>query len=645
MSEPVSFVSLLWVLLLAFLVPLLTSRIKRIEIPEVVWEIIAGMIFGISGLHLVHEDVVLDIMAGFGFSFLMFLAGLEIDFSMITTTGDSRNLKENPAVFSSLIFLGTLSLASAAAIGMARAGLVSRWTTVALILSTTSLGVVVPVLKEKGVIVGRYGQTILLSALIADFATMLLITIEATVLSSGLTMEIFLVSILFVLFFLAYRSASIFSKWSILRKTVEELAGSTSQIRVRGAFALMLLFVALSEKLGTEIILGAFLAGAVMALLYGRSAESLFHKLEAIGYGFFIPIFFIRVGANFDLQSFLAGRRSLYIFLALLAAAYLVKLIPALLLKASFGIRESIAGGFLLSSRLTLIIAAAAIGVRLGVVDNATNAAIILVAVVTCTVSPLLFGAIFSGTPHHATVKPVVVIGGERVGVLLTQRLASRGEPVMLVVDNRDTAKKLQRKGMNAVLAGFLDEVALAKIGIETARAVVVATPDDELSLKVCRLLRTNFGVERIIAWVRDVALEKSFRDLGILTVSPVINGASVIEMIIHAPDVYHILAGTLEEKETVEIRLTNPRFFGKMLREVNIPGDALVLSIRREGDIFVPHGDTKLKRGDCLSLIGDKDVLMEVAELLGDMECGDFSSDYRLTERFYTGNKPFFGE
>ncbi len=646
MKEPVSFVSLLWVLLLAFLVPLLTSRIRWLHVPEVVWEIIAGMLFGVSGFHLIHQDIALDIMAGFGFSFLMFLAGLEIDFGMITSpTGGSGKLKENPAFFSLVIFLGTLSLASAAALWMKRIGLVGRWTTVALILSTTSLGVVVPVLKEKGIIVGRYGQTLLLSALIADFATMLLITVEATILSSGLTMEIFLVSILFVLFFLAYRSASFFSKWGLLRRTVEELAGSTSQIRVRGAFALMLLFVALSEKLGTEIILGAFLAGAVMALLYGRSAESLLHKLEAMGYGFFIPIFFIRVGANFDLQAFLSDPRSIYIFMALLVAAYMVKLFPAMALRRAFSLKESVAGGFLLSSRLTLIIAAAAIGVRLGVVDSATNAAIILVAVVTCTVSPLLFGTLFPTEYGGGGARPVIVIGEERVGILLTQRLMSRGEPVTMVVGDPDVAGKLEKKGVRVVLANPLDEDALVGLGVESARAVVVATSDDRLSLKVCRLLRSGLGVDRVIAWVREVAMEKAFRELGVLTVSPVINGASVMEMVIHAPDVYHLLAGTLEEKDTIEVRLTNPHFVGKMLRQISIPGDVLVMSIRRGGEVFVPHGDTKLERGDCLSLIGDKDMIAEVVKLLGDVECGDFSTDYRLSDKFYAGSMPFFGE
>ncbi len=270
----------------------------------------------------------------------------------------------------------------------------------ALILSTTSVGVVVPVLRDAGLTAGSFGQSILLSALVADFSTMLLITVAIAAAAGGVTPELLLILVLFVAFFGAWRVGAFLRRghWRQLPRTPRAAA---AEERTRLAFALMIFFVVLSQWVGAEVILGAFLAGAAISLISHHESKTLEGKLSAIGFGFLIPIFFIHTGANFDLERVTSSPEGLLLVPILLVAAYLVKVVPALLYARVYGMREAISAGLLLSSRLSLIIAAAAIGVRVGAVSEAVAAAVILVAVFTCTFSPILFAKVYS--PAEAT--------------------------------------------------------------------------------------------------------------------------------------------------------------------------------------------------------------------------------------------------
>ncbi len=260
-----------------------------------------------------------------------------------------------------------------------------------MILSTTALGVVVPILKEARLSQTIFGQTILLATVIADFTTMFLISVLVAVISRGLTAEILLVFLLFVAFFLAARFGTFLSRIESVQRVIEELSHATAQIKVRAAFSTLLIFVVLAERLGIEIIVGAFLAGAIVALLRTPEDRALSSQLEAIGFGFFIPIFFIMVGVDFDLPALLSSNDALLSVPLLLLAAVAVKVIPALVFRLNHSWREALAAGILLCPRLSLIIAAAAIGEKLGVIDASVNAGIVLVAIVTVTASPLAF--------------------------------------------------------------------------------------------------------------------------------------------------------------------------------------------------------------------------------------------------------------
>ena len=424
MEAEAGFTPLLIVIALAFSVPLVLMRFQRLRLPIVVGEILAGIVVGRSGFGWVtHEDALLTLLAEFGFVFLMFLAGMEIDFAnlnmerahsvpgrgartSLSAAGKHRLRTLGPVPLSLLSFLLTLALSTIVGFTLLRLGLVRSPWMMALIMSTTSLGVVMPVLKEQELTRGRFGQSILIAALIADFTTMLLITIVVATVSHGLTFELLLISVLFVVVFLLYR-LGIMDRVQAVRRRLDDLSHATARIKIRGAFTIMLLFVVLAETLGAEIILGAFIAGAMLSLISTREDMEATHQLEAVGFGFFIPIFFIMVGANFNLGVLAGSPAALLLLPFLVMAAFLVKLLPALLFRLQFTWRETLSAGFLLSARLSLIIAASAIGLNLGIISESINTIIILVAIVTVSVAPLIFNRI---VPRSAETTPHPIV-------------------------------------------------------------------------------------------------------------------------------------------------------------------------------------------------------------------------------------------
>jgi Kef-type K+ transport system membrane component KefB len=351
---------------------------KRLNTPVIVTEIIFGVIIGKNVLNLVGEDPAIDFLALLGFIFLMFLAGLEIDFNQI----ESRGL--------GIVFKGLLVFTLIFTLSFYASQLLGYGFLLALVLSTTSLGVVVPTLRTLGISKNEEGQSILLTAMVADFLAVLLLTFYAVWIKDQGELRMFIVLSLFIAYAAAYvagkRAVWLFpdflSSWF--------KPDQPTEVGVRAAIAIMLAFVAYSRIIGVEEILGAFLAGVLLSVLF-RGGSILEEKLYAIGYGFLIPIFFIGVGMNFRFD-LLLNRQGLLIVPPLLLVAFIVKIIPSVLINfRTLSVKSSIAAGVLLTSNLSLVIAAAEIGRRFGLIDEALEAAIIFLAIFTTTVCPIAF--------------------------------------------------------------------------------------------------------------------------------------------------------------------------------------------------------------------------------------------------------------
>lgn len=618
MEETRSFAPLLIVVVLAFIVPLVLSRLSRVSIPVVVGEILAGLLVGRSATGWVTpHDPILVMLAEFGFVFLMFLSGMEIDFRSLRNYGANGRKEETSSWGSGslgiLTFGLTLLLASAAGFGLTKLGLTQNPWITALILSTTSLGVVVPVLKEKGLSTQPLGQSIIIAAVIADFATMLLITVVVAMISHGLTSRILLVGLLFVAFGFVHRFGSLVNKFTPLRRTIEELSHATTQIKVRAAFAVMLIFVALSEALGTEIILGAFLAGAIISLLRTPYDDELIHQLEAIGFGFFIPIFFIMVGVELDLPLLFGSEGALWLVPLFLLAAILVKLLPALIFILRFSLKEAIAAGVLLSARLSLIIAAAAIGARLGIIGESTRAAIVLVAIVTVTLAPLVFVRLLPGR-GSTRIRPILVVGAEELGLQVAEQLRAHHEPVvMLDFDAKRGARALQR-GFEAVTADLNRHDDDLNRLFESARALVCTFEDSNLAYHVCRLAKDDYNLEHVVTHVNEPKELSRFEDLGVTTTNASRDRARLLALLTRNPALFALLSRTDDDKEVCEVIILNSHHVGKRLRELELPGDVLALAVRRGDELLVPHGNTRLSLHDHLTLVGSVDDI-EIAQ------------------------------
>lgn len=381
--EEISFANLLIVVAAGFAAPLALGMAPRFRLPSVVLEIVLGIVIGPAVLGWVEVDEPVEVLSVVGLAFLLFLAGLEIDL------GALRGALLRVA---SLGFALSLALALAAGLALELAGIADEPLLIAVILASTSLGVIVPVLHDSGEVSSRFGQLVIAAASIADFASVLLLTLLFSGESSGVGSKLILLGA-FALVIVAVTLAVAGAEHSRrVSAALVRLQDTSAQIRVRGAFVLLVGMVALAEQLGLELILGAFAAGAILNHLDsdgGMVRPEFRAKLTAVGFGVFIPIFFVTSGIRFDLDALLGSGAAIAAIPAFVAALLVARGLPALVYRGQFGRRRVLAAALLQATSLPFIVAATAIGEDLGMIDAATSAGFIAAGLVTVLVFPL----------------------------------------------------------------------------------------------------------------------------------------------------------------------------------------------------------------------------------------------------------------
>ena len=372
-------ITLLVISLGAFVVPLLSGRVG---VPAAVGEIAFGMLVGPFVLGIVAETEFFGFLAEFGFAFLMFLAGLELDFANLERKG-GRTLWLSLGVA-----ILTIGLAFLAAYRM-------DWSPFwGIVLGATSIGLVLVTLRETGTARSDFGQTVILVGSIGEFLTIIIATLYNIVFrfGFGLTFAVELIRLIavFAIAYLVLRTLRLLVWWfpSQFSRMID--IKDTSEVGVRAGMALMIAFVAVSELLGMEAILGAFLAGALFSFVF-REKGILETKLAGIGHGFFIPVFFIYVGVSLNLGAL--GNRDIYPLMGqILILLLLVKVIASIVLAAmQFGPRQIAGASLLLATPLTLLVAIAALGLELGALNDIESASVILVAVLSSLLFPTAF--------------------------------------------------------------------------------------------------------------------------------------------------------------------------------------------------------------------------------------------------------------
>jgi Kef-type K+ transport system membrane component KefB len=377
-----SFSGLLIVVAVAFAVPLILGLFPQVKLPSVVLEILAGIIIGPSVLSIVDVDQTISVISVIGLAFLLFLAGLEIDFS---------KLRGQVLRLTLVGFVISFGIAVPVAVLLKATGLIETPLLVAIILCATSLGVLVPVLKDAGQISSTFGQLIIAAGTIADFGAVILLSIFFSG-EGGVGSTLILIGGLVLLgavVFIAVRGAE---HSMTIRSDLLRLQDSTAQIRVRGAVVLLIGFAAIAEKLGLETILGAFMAGAILSLLDRDQAMThpdFRRKLEAMGFGIFIPVFFVTSGVNYDLNALVASASNVIMVPIFLAALVVVRGLPALLYRRVLDGRQTAIAGLMQATSLPFIVAATAIGEDLHLLTAAEGAALIGAGLLSVLIFPI----------------------------------------------------------------------------------------------------------------------------------------------------------------------------------------------------------------------------------------------------------------
>jgi len=377
-----SLTNLLIIAVVAFSAPFVLGLFPRVRLPSVVLEIVAGIVIGPSVLGIVDADPTVSVIALIGLTFVLFLAGLEIDF---------RRLRGPVLRLTALGFALSFGVAVVVSLGLNAAGLVDTPLLVAIILCATSLGVLVPVLKDAGEIASTFGQLIIAAASIADFGAIILLTIFFSG-EGGTGSTLLLLGSLFLLaaaVFVVVRGAE---RSARVRADLLSLQDTTAQIRVRAALALFVGFAAIAEQLGLEAILGAFIAGAIVSLVDADQVMThpdFRRKLEAIGFGFFIPVFFVTSGVRFDLGALTASASNLAMVPVFLAALLVVRGLPAVVYRGVLDGTQTAIAGIMQATSLPFIVAATAIGMDLGLIDAAAGAALIGAGLLSVLLFPL----------------------------------------------------------------------------------------------------------------------------------------------------------------------------------------------------------------------------------------------------------------
>jgi Kef-type K+ transport system membrane component KefB/Trk K+ transport system NAD-binding subunit len=606
---------LLLVLVLAFAVPLLVGRVRWL--PVVVGEIIAGVIIGRSVLNLVHEASVLEIMSNMGLAFLMFLAGMEIDFDKLIPSPGARvdGNQRKLLVLTPLIYLVTLGLAVPSGFLLLSLGLESDPWLLAFILSATSLGIVLPILKQREMTHTPTGQAIFYTALLADFLTVILLTIYLITREQGFNLQVFSVGLLFLAFFLVYRIGSRFFRIRTVRSLISELSNVTVQIKVRGAIAILMAFVVLAGFLGVELILGAFLAGMIISLLRNREDIALVEKLEAFGFGFFIPVFFIMVGVNLDLRTLVENPESLLLLPVLLVLSVVVKLVPGLLLKGIISWRETFAGGMLLNTHLSIEIAIAVIGERLGLISPAAAAVVIVFSTLTILFMPVFFNFLIPKTVENVN-SFFVIFGAEDFGIQVARVMAQHGEQVLFLEPDQRLVRQAEQAGFEAIEATAIQNCLHYAMERGAIRTLLILSQDDVRNLLVSHAAR-QLDIQQVIALVNDPARLPEYRAVGVRPFTSAMYNVPLLAAMARNTDLFTLLTDMTDKQDVREVYLRNPLLKGERLRTIHLPGNLTVLSVGRNGDLIVPHGNTRLEIGDHLTLFGDVEDMKAAVDWL----------------------------
>ncbi|WP_308634419.1 cation:proton antiporter domain-containing protein [Paenibacillus silvisoli] len=610
MSDNGTFGGLLLVLIVSFALPILLFKLHIRILPVVVAEILSGLVLGKSGFQIVVNNQWLSMLSLLGFIYLMFLSGLEIDFSILRPSSRRPLDALNPLLSAIIVFAGIFIASGTMSIALLALGFVKKVFLTTLIISTVSLGIVVPVLKERGLLSTALGQTLLLVTVLADFFTMILLAVYVSALSHS-KLDMFLLFAFLLVLVVTYFIIRPFASSNRFKM----LSTSTVQIGTRAIFTLLLGVVYLSEQMGVENILGAFLAGAIVSIL--KPQKAFIYQLESFGYGFLIPIFFVMVGVNLNIRPLLTDMKMLVLIPLLLLCMFLAKLVPMFFLKKWLTLRDIFSSAALLSAKLSLVIAAATLALELGILDERLHGAFILVAVISCLLFPVLFNKL--AVQQETRKRTISIFGLNHISIpVISELTKDNGYDIRLFTANKTMYDNVL-SGDELRIGGELHYLPLLTVGaLDELRAfqsdvIVAATTKDEINAAIAEHAAVDKD-KRVIVRIEEPELHKQMREKGMEVFSTLFAARRVLRALIENPGALRLIS---ENEPLSEIDIGKSLLYGTMLKSLPIPPNVLILRIYRGKASIIPNGDTVVQRGDRLLLSGNADHIEQFRMML----------------------------
>ncbi|NRO31230.1 Na(+)/H(+)-K(+) antiporter GerN [Lactobacillus helveticus] len=604
--------SLFLVVLLALVIPIFMARFQISNVPTAVAEIIVGIVMGSSGFNLITSTHDLTFLSNLGVILLMFLSGMEIDFDLLQRKNNPKGKSQagktvDPLKTAITAFIGIVVMAFVLAYILRLTGLFSEVMLAAIILMTVALGVVIATLKEKNILGRPIGQTILLTAVLGEVIPLLLLTIYASV-NGGNAEQLWLIILLF--------AAAIF----LLRRFKQpylwfaKITKATTQLDIRLAFFLIFALVTVAERVGAENILGAFLAGMVMKLL--EPSEATKDKLTSIGYGFFIPIFFIMTGVGLNLRSLFAHPSSLMLLPVWVIFLFIAKAPVVLTYMRYFQKKNAFAGGFLTATTITIVLPTLQVARKLHAITSTQSDAFILAAVIVCILSPIVFNSNFVLLPEDKIKEKVAIVGANAVTVPVAHDLHANWYSVKMFTDKKNQYKTYDSRVENLTFLPNLDEETLEKGGVFDGDIVVAANRADEDNIKIARMAKEK-GVNRVIARLSEVDSKTltEFNEKGIEVFNSTNVHAALMRAMIESPTVYRIMTNTKNILYSVKVK--NTHYTGRQLMDLEFIDQITVSRIKRGDEWLIPRGATEIEPEDILVFSGEFKVADRVRGLL----------------------------
>jgi Kef-type K+ transport system membrane component KefB len=383
---PISFNSLLIIAAISVLVPVVLGLLPRLPVPGAVLMVIGGIVVGPSVLNWARIDAPVEVLSDLGLGMLLFLAGLEIDVD---------RLRSPLTRLAGIGFGCSAALAALCAVLFWLPGPETQPILLAIIFSSTSAGLLLPLLKDAGEGSTEFGQLIMTAAAVAEIVPILLLSLLFSADSETPADRIVSLVVFLALLVLIGLAVSRVRRLDRLDRMLDRLERRSGQLRLRAALTLALACGLLAYRFGFASILGSFAAGLVVKIIESSAGEpnkEFLIKLDGIGFGFLVPIFFVATGVAFQLKGLEKQPGALAEVPLFLLAFLVARGVPALLYVRAVGRRRAAAGGLLQATTLTFVIVATIIGQQTGKLTPATSAALVAAGLLSAALFPVAAG-------------------------------------------------------------------------------------------------------------------------------------------------------------------------------------------------------------------------------------------------------------